>query len=78
MYRERRVAGGLARDNLQHTEECDEFRAAFNDEMGSQLNRREFWILLQRLLKKGENRIEDYLAAEGIDLPAKIGGVGGT
>ena len=71
MYRECRVAVGMGRDKLQHTEECDEFRAAFNDEMGLQLDRRGFWIVLQRLLKKGENRIEPYLAAQGIDYPPR-------
>ncbi len=71
MYREHRAQGGKARDNMQYTDENDELRAAYNAEMGTDLDRKEFHVVLLRLLKKGENRIEPYLDSQDIDYPAK-------
>ncbi len=71
MYREHRADGGKARDNMQYTDENEELRAAYNAEMGTNLDQKQFHVVLLRLLKKGENRIEPYLDAEGIAYASK-------
>ena len=71
LYREQLANGGRSRDDLQHTPECDALRETYNERTGLQLDRREFWVHLLRVLKCGENNIEEYLTNEGIDFPPK-------
>ena len=67
LYREHRANGGAPRDAMQYTDENEELRAAFNAEMGTDLDRKDFWVHVQRELKKGENNIQAYLDREKIE-----------
>lgn len=71
LYRAQLNNGGRSRDDLQHTPECDSLRNDYNEQTGLQLDRREFWVQLQKVLKRGEEHIEEYLTTQQIDFPPK-------
>ncbi len=58
-------------DDLQFTPEGEALRIAYNDEMDISLDDRQFWVLLQGVLKRGENHIEAYLDREKIEYMSK-------
>lgn len=61
-----------SRDDLPYSPEFDRLRSDFNSTSGEQYDHRQIWHLLRRVLKYGENHIEDYLRTKGILVPQKL------